>query len=221
MPALIEVCAWIALPALVLGRAFHLGYNANYYLERPGELLYFADGGLALVGLVAGAGIGVWLWCKHNAYPFARMLNGAALPLLLIATFSWFGAFFHGSQYGAPVDNPLALELHDAFGVISARWPTQLIAALWSAGLGAALVLRRVLKRNAQALQSQAARSVLTANAGEGVLSLIVYAVGMFALDFTRGDPSPMIMGLRLTQCLYLVLCASGLLYAARTKSLI
>ena len=168
---------------LVLGRAIHLWYNANYYLERPGELLHFADGGLALVGLVAGAGIGVWLWCKHNAYPFARMLDGAALPLFLIATFSWFGAFFHGSQYGAPVDNPLALELRDAFGVISARWPTQLIAALWSASLGAALVLRRVVQQEAQAQQSQAI-SVLMANPGEGVLSLIVYAVGNVRAGF-------------------------------------
>src|SRR6476469_5440880 len=58
MPALIEVCAWIALPALLLGRALHIGYNANYYFERPGELWRFADGGLALVGLVGGGGLG-------------------------------------------------------------------------------------------------------------------------------------------------------------------
>ena len=220
MPELIEVCGWIALPALLLGRALHIGYNANYYLERPGELLRFADGGLALVGLVAGGGIGLWLWCKHNRYPFAHMIDRAALSVYILATLSWLGAFLHGSQYGAPVDNLLALELRDAFGVISARWPTQLIAALWSACLGTVLVLCGVLRRNAQARQSQPATRVVAANRGEGFLSLVVYTVGMFALDFTRGDPSLMVNGLRLTQCLYLVLCLWGLLYVARTNAL-
>src|SRR5262245_27538569 len=59
VPELVEVCAWITLPALLLGRALHIGYNANSYVERPSELLNFADGGLALVGLVGGGGFGL------------------------------------------------------------------------------------------------------------------------------------------------------------------
>jgi hypothetical protein len=86
--------------------------------------------------------------------------------------------------------------------------------------LGTALVFRGVLKRNAQEQSQDGAGGMLASTTREGYLSLIVYAVGMFALDFTRGDPSLMVIGLRLTQCLYLVLCVSGLLYVARTNRL-
>ena len=189
------VCA--SLGAVGLGRIAHVIYNLDFFVERPTEIGRFADGGLALVGVGVGGCAGLWLWSRWRAVSFARVVMLTVWPLSVLASLAWLGAFWHGSQYGAPSEHEWALELRDTFGVVIARWPTQLWAAAWSAGCGLALWL----------WQQRAGPS-----ARQALLCLCVYALGLCLLDFTRGDASPMWVGLRWTQWLYLMV--SGVVFA-------
>jgi len=184
---------WMAGLGLALGRLLHLLYNSGYYLEHPDQVLRFADGGMSFVGVFCGASLGLWFWAQRHGVLFWRAADWIALPAALLATFAWLGAFMYGSQYGAAAENWIALELRDTFGVILARWPTQLLAALWSAALG--LVLLR-LHHCASPKPDGTQAAVFWG----------LYSVGLFILDLTRGDSTIYILRFRLTQCLYLVL---------------
>ena len=107
-----------------------------------------------------------------------------------------------GSQYGASADNLIALELRDLYGVVDLRWPTQLLAALWCALIGLALVVR----------QWRAHYSTRTPI----LLFLSLYVTGMFMLDYTRGDPSIYMLGFRPTQWLYLVIISLAIFNLGR-----
>jgi phosphatidylglycerol:prolipoprotein diacylglycerol transferase len=188
----IGAVAWAACAALAGGRLLHIAYNIGYFAERPGQLLRIEDGGMSLVGLFCGGCAGLWLWCRRHGVPFGAAADQAALPVSVLGALAWLGAFLHGSQYGAPVDNALALELRDTFGVIEARWPTQLLASAWCALLGLGLIARQRARRASGAPYC-----------GASLMFLTGYGTGLFLLDFTRGDASLFVAGLRLTQILY------------------
>ncbi len=199
-----EAAACITAPALVCGRIAHVLYNVEYFVERPTKLLWFADGGLGLVGVAIGGTIGLNLWCRWRGRQFIRTLDLVAVPVVVLATAAWIGALLYGSQYGAPSDGLFAVELRDEFGVILPRWPTQLLAAIWSA-LSALAAL---------AVHDKTEKVGLRA----GVI-LLLYSSGLFVLDATRGDLSLYILGLRLNQWLYVVAFATGILYLGRSYS--
>jgi prolipoprotein diacylglyceryltransferase len=205
---IVEAVMWLTLPALSAGRLVHVLYNVNYYAERQGELLRFTDGGMSFVGLFIGGVAGLWLWCRIRSQALDLMADRAALPVSILATCSWLGAYFHGGQFGAPVDNLVAQELRDTFGVIDLRWPTQLLAATWSGFIALILAVRVIYRPRLQT----AATSIRPAG-----LFLGLYSIGLFMLDYTRADLSPIIVGLRLTQGLYVVLFVINLLIIGRS----
>jgi len=192
----LSASAWVSAGALAGGRLLHIAYNFGYFSEHPAQLLHSDDGGMAFVGLFCGGGLGLWLWCRRHRMAFSAAADCAAFPLSVLAALAWLGAFLHGSQYGSPIDNALALELRDTFGVSEARWPTQLLAAAWSALLGLALIARQ---------RKMFGRPSIVARNGAAVFFLVAYGTGLFLLDFTRGDASLYGAGLRLTQILYLL----------------
>lgn len=202
----LSAAAWLTAGALAGGRLLHIAYNYGYFAEHPNQLLSILDGGMAFVGLFCGGCLALWLWCRRYGVAFGDAVGWTALPVSELAALAWLGAFLHGSQYGAPVDNALALELQDIFGVVQARWPTQLLAAAWSAMIGLALIARQRQMHGNTRRDSQR---------GAATLFFVAYGAGLFLLDFTRGDASLFVAGLRLTQVLYLfwglvVLCSIG-----------
>jgi phosphatidylglycerol---prolipoprotein diacylglyceryl transferase len=204
----LNASAWVSAGALMGGRLVHIAYNFAYFSEHPARLLYVDDGGMAFVGLFCGGCLGLWLWCRRHQVAFSAAADCAALPVSVLAALAWLGAFLHGSQYGAPVDNALALELRDTFGVIEARWPTQLLAAGWSALVGLVLIARQ---------RSICERMSIETRRGAAGVFLVVYGTGLFLLDFTRGDASVYGAGLRLTQILYLIWGLAGIYRIGRS----
>ncbi len=198
-----EAMLWIALFALLAGRLFQVLYNADYYLERPAEVLHFTDGGMSFVGVFCGGCVGLWWWRRRAGVAWQQAGDWASLPVAVLAASAWLGACLHGSQYGAPAENWMAMELRDTFGVVLARWPTQLLAAVWSGLIALALMIRNQSGKFVP-LQNRAGQ--VTSWLTDSELFLVGYSAGMFVLDLTRGDHSIYILGLRLTQCLYLVL---------------
>ena len=188
----LEAFALMVPLALLSGRVFQWILSAEYYRERPEQWLNFGDGGLSFVGVALGGLAGLWLWSRRRRVAWSRAADAAALPITLVACGAWLGAFTRGSQYGSPADNLIALELHDLYGVVDLRWPTQLLAAVWCAMLGLGLLMMQERSKDSTHVRT--------------ILFLSLYSMGMFILDFTRGDPSIYILGFRPTQWLYLVI---------------
>jgi phosphatidylglycerol:prolipoprotein diacylglycerol transferase len=200
--------ASVALGAVVVGRSMHIIYNAAYFSERPAEWARYLDGGLSFIGVCIGGGMGLWWWCRRRRVRLAWAMDTAALPVAVVASLAWLGAFLHGSQYGAPVDNPLALELRDTLGVVVARWPTQLCAAVWCALWGLGLLWWGRVE----------APSAHQRVGWRATWFIVAYSIGLFVLDFTRGDASLMLLGLRLTQWLYVVVSGWALWQQVATR---
>ncbi len=194
--------AWLAAFAMLGGRVAHLLLNADYYRERPTQMLNFYDGGLSFVGVFIGGTFALWLSSRLARVPFARVTDVAALPTCIVACGAWLGAFMRGSEYGTIADNVFALELHDTYGVVDVRWATQVLAALWCALLG---LLLMVINTRGRAGQSSSASAFIG-----------LYALGLFWLDFTRGDATLYILGLRPTQWLYVVLIVASIFVIGR-----
>lgn len=188
---------FVAVPALIAGRTVHWLLTADYYLERPTQLLKLDNGGMSAVGVWIGAVGGLWLWSRRQHISLAQSADASALPAALVACGAWLGAFMRGSQFGAPADNWLALELQDVYGVVDLRWATQLFAATWCALIGLALVLAQWRGRGSAKCNS--------------AVFLGLYGGGLLIIDATRGDTALYILGLRTTQWLYLVMILTAL----------
>jgi prolipoprotein diacylglyceryltransferase len=190
----LEAFAFVVFPSLFVGRLAHVLVNQAYYLERPEHLVRIADGGFAFVGIFVGGLFGLSLWCRRNAR-FLWAADVAAPSIAIFAACAWLGAYWHGSYYGAPAEHALALELRDSFGVILPRTPTQLLASGWSALIGLILLgFQRYLKREGSA----------------AAVFALLYGLGLGILEFTRGDVTLYILGIRMAAWLYLVLFVAG-----------
>jgi phosphatidylglycerol:prolipoprotein diacylglycerol transferase len=173
-----------ALAAGLIGaRVAFVSAHWGYYSSRLMEALVFRQGGLNWAGGALGALLGLAGFALLARRPFWPLADSLAFPGALVALASWTGCLLDGSAYGRPVANPLAPASPDLFGTRLPRWPTQALGALY--GLA---VLLGVLW-----LHDRRLRPGLL-----GTLMLTLTAAGALALDFTRGDPSPLLAGLRL-----------------------
>ena len=197
-----EAFALVSCAALLGGRLAHCLLNAGYYLERPAQLLNLLDGGLSAAGVWPCAVCALYLWARVRHVPFAAVAGTAALPAAYVAVGAWLGALMRGSQYGAPLDAWFAVELKDIYGVVDVRWPTQLLAAAWSAAIGVSVAIVEKQGRESSAMAA--------------ALFVLLYGIGLFAFDATRGDPTLYILGLRITQWLYVVMVSFGLFIIVR-----
>jgi prolipoprotein diacylglyceryltransferase len=194
------------LGGLLGARLLYVFVHANFYFTRSGEIFRVEDGGLAWPGAVAGALLGGWLYAQSRHIPFGALWDAVALPLVLLGLFTWGGCLAAGCAYGFEVSPGawpawLTLNAPDLYGVIVPRFPTAASGILWSV-IGIA------------ALYSVPRRWPVGAR---GAYALGLIALGAFGLSFTRGDPSPLINGLRLdTVGSALVLIATSVTFAIR-----
>lgn len=198
-----EAMMCMVVPALIFGRLAHVLYNFSYFSERPMQIWWFADGGFGMVGIALGAASGLFGWSRTRGARFIDMADAAAFPIALLATAAWLGALLHGSQYGLPENGVFSLELRDEFGVVMPRWPSQLLAAGWTAFTAVCVF----------AVGENQGKTGW--NSG---IFLLCYSIGLFFIDFTRADPSVYILGLRATQWLYVVAFGIGIFNLGRSQ---
>ena len=172
-----------AAGALLAGRVVFVRLNAEYFAENPSEAWQLRLGGLNYHGALLGGLVGLWLWARLTrrlCYPYAALL---APGMALLAACGWAACSFEGCAYGLPAaPGLLAANLPDNLGVYAVRYRTQLFGALGSL---AVLALSLWAWRRARP-----ARLFWGTLAG---LSLVHAAVAL-----GRGDPSPLLFGLRL-----------------------
>ena len=172
-----------AAGALLVGRVVFVWLNAAYFAENPAEAWQIQRGGLGYHGALLGGLAGLWLWARLTRRPFYPYAALLAPGLALLAAFGWAACGVAGCAYGLPAaPGPLAADLPDSLGVYALRYRTQ------SAGmLGALGVFATALWAYGRARPARLFWGTLAA------LSLVhaVVALG-------RGDPAPVLFGLRL-----------------------
>jgi len=133
-------------------------------------LLSSAAGGI-LAGLLTA-----YLYCRKKGLIFAQWLDIMLPPVAVAQGFGRLGCFMAGCCYGLPTDSCLGVVFPAGSGAPAGipLWPTQ----LFSAGgdfLIAAILLLYDRKEHPKGQV--------------GILYLLLYAVGRFAIEFFRNDP--------------------------------
>lgn len=169
-------------------RLMYTFVNGDYYLNHIAEIFEVWRGGLAWPGAVLGGWLGAALYCGNKRESLAPIIDALALPIGLVSLLGWGGCLAAGCAYGyevAPGELPawMVINAPDLYGLITPRWPTQVVGLLWGGfTLAAVWGLRR------QRWPTGA----------RGLYALGLTALGAFMLAFTRGDPMPLVNGLRL-----------------------
>lgn len=201
----------VGIAVLVLGllgaRILYIAIRWRYYLQQPGEILAFWEGGLSWFGAVLGVGIGLIIASRLWRISFWSLGDLVAIPIALITAMGWLGCLMEGCAYGRtfPLDLPF-LRTTDLFGNVVARWPTQALGVSLTAVL--LLFLLYLADRKPPM----------------GVLFLTcVGAIGiqMLLLNLVRGDPGYLVSEVRLEAlaALPLILFAGvGIVWRFRTK---
>lgn len=174
-----------ALAGGVIGaRLAYVAVHASYVTAHLDQAVRFSSGGLSWVGGALGALAGLLAaaaFRRRSPWPLADAL---AIPAAVLAMAAWGGCLLDGCAFGRPLaSSELAALGSDFYASLIPRWPTQLVGLLAAAGL--ALGLLRLEARNLPVGWQASAALV-----GLGATAL--------GLSFARGDPVPLLAGIRL-----------------------
>lgn len=183
----LEVSAHIdaALVALLLGllgaRLAYVAAYWGYYGTRLVEAAQFWEGGLSWAGGAAGALVGLVGLAAIGGRNFWGEADWLAIPAVIVGASAWFGCLLDACAYGQRTE--AGPSLPDMLGVFAPRWPTQAMGGIISLlAVGALFRLSQI--RPPSGVLASAALSLLAATS--------------LSLAFLRGDPSPVLAGLRL-----------------------
>jgi len=182
---------------LLGGRLAYVVTHWEYYGSRLFESVWFWQGGLSWAGAALAGLIGVAVYDGFTRRPFWSEADQLAIPAAVLGATSWLGclvdACAYGRQTAAGFWTPPAPDL---LGNLAPRWPTQAIGAVYT------LFVLILLFHLAQL----ELRSGLLAAIGLSLLS-----AGPLAIAWIRGDPMPVMAGLRLDGVASAALLALGL----------
>lgn len=207
----------VALSALTFGRAGYVALHWEYFRERADEMLSLA--GLSEHGAVWGGALGLLLALRAVRFaPPALVRQWLPPALSLVGIAASVGCIPNGCAYGREVfwqmDGEYSLawllraDWPDAYSISNPRWPTQALIASWLAATGVGWAAWTRLRAS-----DGGHPSVLPAFG----FAVLCFAAGDFLIQFLRGDPAPLLAGLRIYQWLDLGLLASVAAISALT----
>ncbi len=101
-----DLSIWV-IPLSILGaRLYFVAFQADYYLQHPGEILAVWEGGLAIYGGVIGGAVGALLFSRKKKVSFSALADMVAPALILGQAIGRWGNFVNQEAYGAVIDNP-------------------------------------------------------------------------------------------------------------------
>jgi prolipoprotein diacylglyceryltransferase len=174
-----------ALAAGLIGaRLTYVISDWSYFSSHLDQVLSFRSGGLSWIGGTLGALLGLAVLARIRQAPFWTLADSLAFPAALLAAVSWGGCLMDGCSYGRPLPKGSpSLFASDLFGSAIARWPTQAVGLLACSALALGLL----------ALEARGLRPGLLA-----CLTVLVLGLSGVALSISRGDPVPLLAGVRL-----------------------
>lgn len=168
---LFDVLFFSAIFGLIGARIYYVIFN----LERFGTdiISYVAiiqNVGLSFHGALIGAIVGLIIFCKRKKWSFWKTADLLVIGLPLAQAIGSLGCLASSCSYGKPSRLPWAIELP---GLVEKRHPAQIYEAIFSIALFILLVKLSSKKRNPGFL---------------ALTYLIIWGIGRFALEYTRGD---------------------------------
>jgi prolipoprotein diacylglyceryltransferase len=188
----------IALFAGLLGgRLAYVVTHWEYFGSRVIESVWFWKGGLSWAGAALAGLLGVAVYDRLARRPFWPEADQLAIPAAIVGATSWLGCLADACAYGRrTAPGLLTPPAPDLLGNLAPRWPTQAIGGVYT------LLVLLVLLRLAQlGLHS----GLLAA------IALSLLSAGPLAIAWFRGDPMPVMAGLRLDGVASAALLALGL----------
>ena len=185
-----ELGIWVMVGGILGARVTYILSNWPEYAAAPLEMLRIDKGGLIYYGGFIGGALAIVILSvlrKERLWNFADFVV-TAVPLG--HALGRIGCFLNGCCYGTPCQLPWAIPLQDVH-----RHPTPLYETAFNL-LVYAFLLWLYPRRKREG-------SVFIAY-------LLVYPVGRFFFEFTRGDPRMTWMGLTVAQEVSIVLFAAG-----------
>lgn len=121
-----DVALWTLLIGLLGARLTFAVQNLPHYMEHPGQLLNFREGGISIQGaLIFGFSTTAWMFRKRGI-AVQNGLDIVAGPVLLGMAIGRIGCVLHGCCYGKVCDEPWGLVYPQAELGHVARHPVQL-----------------------------------------------------------------------------------------------
>ncbi|MFC1544852.1 prolipoprotein diacylglyceryl transferase [Gemmatimonadota bacterium] len=173
--ALLDLCFWILLSAIVGSRAFYIATHWEQYADNPLGAFSIWEGGLSMMGGVLMSLAAGWLYLKKAGVRFALMADTMAPSIALGIGLTRIGCFLYGCCYGLPTDLACGITFPDISAAGShfhvPIHPTQLYSSAYGfAILGILLLIDRFRPREGALF---------------GIFAML-YAVARFTVDFFR-----------------------------------
>lgn len=180
-----------ALVVLVCGvigsRLAYVALQWPYFSSHLRESFYLWRGGLAFQGAFLGGVVGLLGYSFWYRWSFWRLADLLVPGLALGQAIGWVGCLLSGCAYGLPARGTWAYELPDLYGITVFRFPTQ--AVMSGVSLLIFMLLILLLWRTPRPFPGLIA-----------LLYLLLYSLGGFVLEFTRGDETFYLGPLRWSQ---------------------
>jgi phosphatidylglycerol:prolipoprotein diacylglycerol transferase len=174
--------------ALLGGRLAFVVARWDYFATRLALGVRLWNGGFAYAGAVLGGGLALALWALARRRPVLPLLAQLSPGVAVVYLAGWIGCWLEGCAYGRETAvhgdwrDWLAADLPDHLGVYAWRYQSQLLAALLALLLLALVIV------------------VYRRRGGPGFLAgLTLLGVSLIRLAILplRGDPAPLLAGLR------------------------
>jgi phosphatidylglycerol---prolipoprotein diacylglyceryl transferase len=119
-----DMVTWAVIGGVIGARLWHIltpspslvaqGITTMYYLTHPLEALAIWNGGLGIVGAVAGGALAVFIYLRSKKLSFLIWVDILAPGLILAQAIGRWGNFINQELYGAPTTLPWGLYIDPA-----------------------------------------------------------------------------------------------------------
>ena len=189
------------LPGLIGARLYHVFDQAGYYLDNPAQFFALWNGGLGILGGLAGGALGLWWFARQQRVSLLIMSDIWAPGVLAAQAIGRLGNWANQEAFGPPSDLPWAIPIdplhrpldHQEAGTFH---PTFLYELVWDA-IGLAIIL--LFRRRMEAVPGRTLGAYLVA-----------YGSGRMMAEFFRFDTAEL-AGFKLAYLVAALLIAGGL----------
>ena len=114
-----DMVTWAVIAGVIGARIWHIltpspslqaqGITTMYYLTHPLDAIDIRNGGLGIVGAVAGGALAIFIYLRRIKASFLTWMDIIAPGLILAQAIGRWGNFVNQELYGAPTNLPWAL----------------------------------------------------------------------------------------------------------------
>jgi len=114
-----DMVTWAVIGGVIGARLWHVltpppSLGTFYYIEHPLAIFDIRNGGLGIVGAIAGGALAVYIYLRRSKLSFFTWTDIIAPGLLLAQGLGRWGNFLNQELYGAPTNLPWAIYIDEA-----------------------------------------------------------------------------------------------------------